>query len=265
MDDTSTRRVALVTGASSGIGLAFAHEYARAGYDLALTARREARLHAIADELAATHGCAVHVVAEDLSVPGASHRIYDALTARGLVVDALVNNAGYGTPGRFHQVPWERHREFIEVLVTAVCEMSYLALPGMRARKFGRIINVASIAGFAPAAIGSILYPAAKAFVIRFSQSLALENRGCGIHVTALCPGFTRTEFHEGEKTRRDVASLPKFMWMDAKTVAAQGFRAAERGDLRCINGWINHIVAAIGQHTPNTLAVWGTRKLMKP
>ena len=264
MSDPNLRRTALVTGASSGIGLAFAREFARAGYDVALTARRAERLHAVADELTSAFGVRAHVVPANLASPGACAHIFGELTNRGVAIDALVNNAGFAVSGLFHQAPWARHREFIEVLVSAVCELSYLALPGMRARQFGRIINVASVAGYAQAAIGSTLYPAAKAFVIRFSQSLALENRKAGIHVTALCPGFTHTEFHD-DLTRRDVARLPNFMWMDAETVAAQGFRAVERGDTRCINGWINHLLVALAHHTPNSIAVWASRQLMKP
>ena len=140
--------------------------------------------------------------------------------------------------------------------------MTHLALPGMKARGFGRIVNVASLAGFAPATVGATLYAPAKAFVIRFSQSLALETHGTGIHVTALCPGFTRTEFHDHGPMRADIARLPSYMWMSAEKVAAQGFHAVERGDTLYVNGWLNRLIASAGKHAPGKIALWTMRKI---
>lgn len=265
MQASSTRRTALVTGASSGIGRAFARRYALAGYDVVLTARRTERLQALADELQSANPVAAHVIPADLAIADAPAALFAQIEARGLHIDALVNNAGFGVAGRFDDAPWPRQHDLLQVLVVAVCQLTHLALPAMKARGFGRIINVASLAGFAPATVGATLYAPAKAFVIRFSQSLALETHGTGVHVTALCPGFTRTEFHDHGAVRKDISRRPSLMWMSAEKVAAQGFHAVERGDTLYVNGWINRLIASVGKHAPHPLGPQICRALMKP
>ena len=254
------KMTALVTGASAGIGAAIARVFAANGFDLVLTARRVDRLEALAAELRARHGCAVRVIAADLADPAAPARIFDEVTQSGLVVDALVNNAGYGLPGRFLSSPWADHRAFIQVMITAVADLCHRFAPGMAERERGWIINVASTAGLVPGSAGHTLYGAAKSLVIRFSESLALELRPQGVNVTALCPGFTYSEFHDVNDMRAQVSRLPKWMWMDADTVARQAYDAVMRGDVVYINGRVNRAMVVLVRHTPD----WLVKKFLK-
>ncbi|MBS7457607.1 SDR family NAD(P)-dependent oxidoreductase [Coralloluteibacterium stylophorae] len=218
----------LVTGASSGIGAAIAREYARRGVPLVLTARRGERLRALAAELAPRVACEVLVA--DLARPGAAAHVHAALGERGIRVGGLVNNAGYGVPGDYLTPSWARHADFLQVMVTATCELTWRLLPDIRAGGQGRILNVASFAALVPGAAGQTLYAGAKSFLVRFSESLALENRRHGVRVCALCPGFTRSEFHDVTGTRALVSQLPRWMWLDADAVARAGVDGVERG-----------------------------------
>ncbi len=240
---------ALVTGASSGIGAAIAREYARRGVPLALTARRIDRLEALASELRGQ--VPVECIAADLADPQAPARLHAGLEARGIAVSHLVNNAGYGVPGRFLSSGWPVHRDFMQVMVGAVLELTHRVLPAMEAAGYGRILNVASLAGLVPASAGHTLYGASKAFVIRFSESLARESAARGVHVTALCPGMTWTEFHDVNGMRERVSRLPRWLWMDAATVARLGVDAVERGDARCVPGAANRMLAGLAKYLP--------------
>lgn len=255
MADSIKKRTALVTGASAGIGAAFARLLAAEGFDLVLTARREARLDALAAELARSHGITAHVVPADLSQSAAPQQLFDILQEKDIEVDFLVNNAGYGVPGLYSQTGWDQQRDFIQVLVTSCAHFAHLFEPGMRARGFGRIINVASLAGLVPASAGHTLYGAAKAFMIRFSEAHALENEGTGVHVSALCPGFTYSEFHDVTGARDLVSKLPGFMWLDADTVARMGYDAVMRGKPVCVTGRVNRFIALIAKYLPGWLA----------
>lgn len=168
------------------------------------------------------------------------------------MVDALVNNAGYGLAGRFLASPWRTHAEFLQLMLTAVVELTYRFLGPMVERGYGRIINVASLAGLVPTTAGHTLYAPTKAFLIRFSQSLALEVRNRGVYVTALCPGFTSSEFHDVNRTRDVVQQLPRWMWMEAETVARQGFDAVMDGRSIYVNGRINRTIAFLTRHLPD-------------
>jgi short-subunit dehydrogenase len=245
---------ALVTGASAGIGAAIAREFAAHGFDLVLTARRVDRLESLARELSAAHECTAHVIAADLADPAGPARIFDEVARAGITVDALVNNAGYGLPGGFLSSRWEDHRAFIQVMVSSVAELCHLFAPGMIERRRGFIINVGSVAGLVPASAGHTLYGAAKALVIRFSQSLALELLPQGVHVTALCPGFTYSEFHDVNGMRGQVSQLPRWMWMDAETVARQAYDASMRGDIVCVNGRVNRAIVTVTRYAPQWL-----------
>jgi short-subunit dehydrogenase len=244
---------ALVTGASSGIGAAIAREYARRGVPLALTARRADRLQALAEELRPR--VEVAVFPEDLSDPAGPERLVEAIRARGLVVSHLVNNAGYGIPGRYLSRDWTVHAAFLQVLVASVAELSWRLLPDMEARGHGRILNVASLAALVPSSAGHTLYAASKAFVIRFSEALAQEERARGVHVTALCPGMTWTEFHDVNGMRSRVSKLPRWLWLDAATVARLGVDAVERGDARCVTGGANRVLAGLSKYLPERIA----------
>jgi len=247
-------RSALITGASAGIGAALAREFAAHGFDLVLTARRVERLEALAREIGAAHGRSVRVIAADLADPAAPSRICDDIARAGITIDALVNNAGYGLPGGLLNSSWDQHRDFIQVMVTAVAEFCYRLSPGMVDRRRGWIINVGSVAGLVPGSAGHTLYGAVKSLVIKFTQSLALELEPKGVHVTALCPGFTYSEFHDVNGMRATVSQLPKWMWMDAETVARQGYEAVMRGDIVCVNGAWNKTLVALVRYTPDWL-----------
>lgn len=251
------RRLALVTGASAGIGAAFARLLAARGYDLALTARRADRLETLAAELRAGHGVEALPIAADLSEPDAPRRILDDLAAGGRHVDALVNNAGYGLPGGYASTAWAEQAAFIQVMTTAPCELAHHVLGGMRERRFGRIVNVASLAGLVPGSAGHTLYAASKAFLIKFSQSLHLESAPEGVHVTALCPGFTYTEFHDANGTRARVsAATPGWLWQSAEAVVAAGWAAAEANRPVCVPSAANKAIAALAKAIPDGWAL---------
>lgn len=256
MSHSFIARRALVTGASSGIGEAFARTLATRGYHLVLTARRVERLQSLAADLKQVHGVDVVVAPADLADPATPAQLVAALQQRDLAIDMLVNNAGYGVPGHFHSQPWEAHADFMQVLMTAPTELAHRLLPGMRERGFGRIINVASLAGHLPGSSGHTLYAAAKSYLIRFSQSLALENRAHGIHVCALCPGFTRSEFHDVTGTRELVSRLPRWMWMDADRVVREGLDAVEHGRAVYTPGRINRLIKASSELLPDRLGL---------
>jgi hypothetical protein len=249
-------RWALVTGESAGIGRAFAQVLAEEGFSLVLTARREERLEALARDLQRDQGVDARVLAADLGDPSAPPRLREALHSQGISIDVLVNNAGFGSRGAFDERPWYEHAAMIQVLVTAVAHLTHLLLPDMVERRWGRILNVASLAGLLPGAPKRTLYGAAKAFVIKFSEALSLEHLGDGVHVTAVCPGFTYSEFHDVVGTRGKVAKLPDFLWMDAMTVARQGYAAAERGDPVYVNGLANRAVSLLGKLAPRRAAL---------
>jgi short-subunit dehydrogenase len=255
-------RTALITGASSGIGAAFADVFAGRGFDLVITARREDRLGEAAARLEHAHGRKVHVIAGDLSHKGAAARLSEEIASRGLAIDALVNNAGYGVPGTYLASAWERHEAMLNLMVMAVSELTYRLLPGMIERGYGRIINVASLAGLVPAPAGHTLYAASKAFAIKFSEALAHEGRPHGVHVTAVCPGFTLSEFHDVTGTRAQVSTLPSWMWMDSATVARQGFDAVMEGTPIYINGRANRAIAAFVRHLPQQVVMWAGRRV---
>jgi len=244
-------RTALITGASSGIGEAFAEVFAAHGFDLVITARREDRLRAVAARLEERYRIRVLVCVADHARQDTAERLSTELAARGLTIDALVNNAGYGVPGTFVASPWQRHQDMLQVMVVGLAELTHRLLPGMIDRGYGRIINVASLAGLVPAPAGHTLYAAAKALVIKFSEALANEVRKHNIHVTAVCPGFTISEFHDVTGTREQMKNLPPWMWLDSPTVARQGFEAVMAGTPIYINGRVNRSIALLVRYVP--------------
>lgn len=250
------QRTALITGASSGIGEAFADVFAAEGFNLVVTARREERLRALATRLEQRYGIRVDVIPADLEQPDASARLAAELEARGLAIDVLVNNAGYGVPGSLLSRSWDVHSRFLQIMVTAVVDLTYRLLPGMMERKYGRIINVASLAGLVPAPAGHTLYAAAKAFLIKFSESLGHEVRRHGVFVTALCPGFTFSEFHDVTGTRAMMNRMPGWMWMSAAAVARQGYDAVMADRTVVVTGRINSTIATLVRVLPQRLVV---------
>lgn len=251
------RRLALITGASAGIGAASARIYASHGYDVALTARRADRLEGLAAEIRLRSGVEAYAIPADLAEPTGVDTVLAALAEQGRVVDALVNNAGYGLPGTYDSTAWADQAKILQLMLTGVCEMTHKVLPGMVERKFGRIVNVASLAGLVPGAAGHTLYAATKGFLVKFSQSLHLENLQTGVHVSALCPGFTYSEFHDVNGTRAQVAQgVPEWMWLGADEVAAAGYEAAEANRSICVPGAPNKAIAAIAKIVPDDWAL---------
>ena len=231
--------------------------YASHGYDVAMTARRADRLEALAAALRGEFGVTVEVLPGDLAEPGAAASLISTLKARGRVVDVLVNNAGYGVSGAYADTRWADQAAFLQVLLVAVAELTHLVLPGMLQRRYGRIVNVASLAGLMPGAAGATLYGPTKSFLVRFSQGLWSETRGTGVHLTALCPGFTRSEFHDVTGTRERVErNLPRWMWSDADAVARAGFAAVEANRPVCVPGGANRAIAALAKALPEDWAL---------
>ncbi len=215
----------LITGASSGIGEAYARHLAALGYDLILVARREAKLEALAADVRGTFGSTVTVMAADLAQAGDVARVAERVAQTSDLV-MLINNAGFGTRGYFSDVAVGRHLDMIRVHVLATVQLTHAALPGMMQRGTGAIINVSSIAAFF-AAPGGATYGATKVYLNTFSEAVALETRGTGIKVQALCPGFTYSEFHDTpEYDNFDRSELPDKMWMTAEAVVDESLAA---------------------------------------
>jgi uncharacterized protein len=247
------RRLALITGASSGIGLAFVRAYAAQGFDVVVTARRQDRLEALVEEIRLRFGVEAHLFVADLAEATAPKAIVKFISDLGRKVDALVNNAGYGVPDGFVGNSFEIHQIFTRVLMLAPVELCHLVLPEMIEQKYGRIINVSSLASYLPASPGNTLYAPAKAYVTTFSQGLHLEARDHGVHVTALCPGFTYSEFHEVAGTKERITkSMPEWMWMGADEVAREGYQAVEANRAICVPGAPNKLASALLKVLPD-------------
>lgn len=244
------RRLVLVTGASSGIGAAFARQFAAKGWDLALVARREDKLKDLAEELKAQFGVESLIIAEDLSDPEAPARIVKAVADAGRQIDGLVNNAGAGQPGYFTETSWEDQAGFFELMVTSYLKLMHLTAGDMAKRGFGRIINIASVSALLPSArahtiYSGTLYPGLKSLLIKASEALSLELEDKGVHVTAVAPGYTWSEFHDVNGARSTVSKLSKYWMLTAEEVAITGYDAVERGiPLRVPGAWYKFLVA---------------------
>ncbi|MCC1495498.1 SDR family oxidoreductase [Alcanivorax sp. 1008] len=250
---TNQNRTALITGASAGIGAAFARHLAAEGYNLLLVARRAERLQDLADELKRDHGIRCDVFAADLNDPSAPAAIMAFADANEIAVDVLINNAGLSGKTAFADTPWPTLAAEIQLMVTALTELCHRVLPGMRARGWGRIINLSSVAALSPPA-ASLLYTGIKSYVLNISQSLDMELKPQGIHVTALCPGFTYSEFHDVMGTRDTTDKLPGFFWQGADAVAREGWQAVMKGKPVCVTGMVNKLMAATVRPLPVAL-----------
>ncbi|RBC18504.1 dehydrogenase, partial [Xanthomonas oryzae pv. oryzae] len=191
-----------------------------------------------------------------LADPAAAEALATQIQRNGWTVGTLVNNAGYGVPGRYLHNDWATHARFLQVMVTAVCELTWRLLPMIRASGQGRILNVASFAALTPSADGQTLYAGSKSFMLRFSESLALENADCGVKVCALCPGFAWSEFHDVTGTRDAMSALPAWAWLQADAVAEYGIAALERGQVLAVPGWRYRLVNAALRLLPHAFAL---------
>jgi short-subunit dehydrogenase len=250
---TTTNRTALITGASAGIGAAFARFLAKEGYSLLLVARRIERLEELANELSKQYNVRCDVYAADLNDPTAPASIMAYADSKNIAIDVLINNAGLSGKTAFADTPWSKLAAEIQLMVTAVTELCHLVLPGMKARGWGRIINLSSIAAFSPPG-ASLLYTGIKSYVLGISQSLDMELKPQGIHVTALCPGFTHSEFHDAMGTRDAANKLPSMLWQEAEDVVREGWNSVMSGKPVCVPGTVNKIIAGSIRPLPLTL-----------
>lgn len=255
------RKTALVTGASSGIGVEFARQLASTGHDLVLVARRVERLEALASELAAS-GARVEVLPADLTRPEAPAEIEAELAARGLVVDVLVNNAGLGGHGAFATAPWPKDATMIDLNVRALTELTKRFLPGMLERGAGGVLNVASTASFQSMPYFAV-YAATKAYVLSFSEALAEEVGPLGVSVTCLCPGPTQTEFVERAEFQSDI--IHKAPYMSAAEVASEGLAGLRAGKRVVVPGPLNALQAAAPRFFPRGIYTRIVGAIFKP
>ncbi|MFM1964711.1 MAG: hypothetical protein RL134_436 [Actinomycetota bacterium] len=236
---------ALITGATSGIGLTFARTLARRGHDLVLVARDRERLEVVAAELRG-HRVEVEVLPADLADRSQMALVEERL--RTMPVEILVNNAGFGVPQRFSTGDLEAEQRMLDVLVTAVMRLTHAALPGMVARGSGAVLNVSSVAGW----ITGGTYSAAKAWVTVFSESLSIELAGTGVHVTAVCPGYTHTEFHQRASMEMD--AVPEWMWLDTQDVVDRALVDVRKGRPVSVAGTQYKALSLAAQYLPRPL-----------
>ncbi|MBV8778308.1 MAG: SDR family oxidoreductase [Alphaproteobacteria bacterium] len=250
MQSSSNRPLALVTGASSGIGAALARELARHGHDLVLSARRREPMETLAAELR-RFGAEVRIVPADLAAPGGAAALVAKLGETA--VDVLINNAGLGANGPFARIAAARHDEIMQVNIVALTELTQALLPGMLARRRGTIVLVSSTASFLPCP-NMAVYAASKAYIRHLGEALAQELKGTGVAVNVLCPGATATEFFAiagGVPT-----GLQKNRMMSADKVARIGYAGLARGARVTVAGWINRILAFVASHGPHAVTL---------
>jgi len=256
----ATRPVALVTGASMGLGAEFARLLASEGHDLVLTARSGDRLATLKKEIENLHGVRAHVIVADLTDPRAPVAIYDDVRRQGIDVQVLVNNAGFGMYGLFHQSDLQVELDMVQVNMVALMHLTKLFLRDMVAHGSGRIVNVASTAGFQPGPLQSVYY-ATKAFVLSFSEAIANETRGTGVTVTALCPGPTPTEFQKRANVGR-VRGLKLLMRVSPEAVVRAGYEGMKKGKTVVIPGVLNNVIVFLLRLSPRRVVTAAVRRL---
>lgn len=242
------RRVALITGPTSGIGEGFARRYAADGYDVVLVSRDADRLHQLAAELSNEGGCGVEVLPADLADAASRDTVADRLASG---VDVLVNNAGFGTSGEFWTADPAMLQRQLDVNVTAIMQLTRAALPVMIDQGAGTVINVSSVAGLLSGR-GST-YSASKAYVVSFTEGLAVGLRGTGVGIHVVCPGYVHTEFHD--RAGIDMTSLPSFMWLEVDDVVRETLAEVARGNVLIIPGLQYKAITTVSRMVPRTLS----------
>lgn len=243
-------KATLITGASSGIGEAFARRLAEEKHDLVLVARSEEKLHTLRDDLMAEHKITAHYIAIDLTGFEADKRLFEETEQHGIEVDWLINNAGFGSMGDFVKLDLEKELRMIDLNISCLVSLTHRYLQKMRERKSGTIINVSSAAGFQPIPFMAT-YAATKAFVTSFSEAMAEENRPYGIQVMALCPGSTKTNFFEAANMDRAFQAKGQ---QTAEEVVETALQGISRGRSKIVSGWSNYIGSLAGTMAPNAL-----------
>ena len=246
------KTTALITGASAGIGTAFAQVFAAHGHDLILTGRNADRLKTLAEELKKKHGISVHVIVKDLSDPLGPEELFLEIQNKNIPVEILVNNAGFGTYGLFSETSLAEELKLIRLNISALTELTKLFLPGMLKRGSGKIMQVASTAAFQPGPIMAVYY-ASKAYVLSLSEAIAAEISGTGVSVTALCPGPTESEF---QKTAGIDKKIPlfKLTMLGSREVAEIGYAGLMKKKRIVIPGWMNRILPLGVRIAPRSL-----------
>lgn len=253
-------RATLITGASSGIGEAFAHRLATESHDLVLVARSEKALHELCDELMLKHNITAHYIVADLTDSDAAERVFDETERHGFEIDWLINNAGYGSMGDFAELPLEKELKMIDLNVRTLVCLTHLYLQGMRSRRRGKIINVSSAAGYQPVPYMAA-YAATKAFVTSFSEGIAEENREFGIQVLALCPGSTKTNFFAASDIDRPFELKGQ---QTAEEVVETAVRAVSSGRTKIVSGFVNSAVATVAKVLPTLVSRKVASKLLR-
>lgn len=247
-------QTALITGASGGIGLELARVHASNGHNLVLVARSADRLAALKSELEQTRKIRVHVIATDLSAPDAAQLVYEDVKRLGITVDYLINNAGFGEYGFFHETAWDKEARMIQLNITTLTQFTKLFLKDMVARGSGRIMNVASTAAFQPGPTMAVYY-ATKAYVLHFTEAVNNEVRDKGVTITALCPGPTESGFQEAASLKGSrLVSLRRFP--SSESVANYGYKAMMKGKPVAIHGGLNVLLSFTVRLTPRWLIV---------
>lgn len=254
-------KTALITGASSGIGLELAHLFARDGYRLVLLARNRSTLRQIGDDLQERYSITVRIAPKDLAHPATPTELYQELKEAGVLVDVLVNNAGFGLSGAFLSTDWATEAEMLQVNIVAATHLTKLFLPQIRARE-GKVLNVASTAAFQPGPFMSVYY-ASKAYLLSFSQALSEELEGSGVTVTCLCPGPVATNFQK-RAYLQGTAMTNSPLTVDVQTVARMGYEGMKRGKRLVIPGWKNRLGVELLRISPRSTVTKVVRKLQE-
>ncbi|NEP77145.1 MAG: SDR family oxidoreductase [Okeania sp. SIO3C4] len=254
-------KTALITGASSGIGEIFAKELASRKNNLVLVARSEDKLQQLANKLQSQYQIQADVIVQDLTAPGATNSVFETVFQKGLTIDLLVNNAGFGDYGNFTERPLEKQVNMIQLNITALVELTHLFLPRMQQNKSGAIINVSSIGGFQPLPYMSV-YGATKAFVLSFSEALWAENQDSGVKILALCPGPTESEFFQTAEFPKSAGGSSMSKLTPAEEVVKDALQALEKNQSNVVTGgFLNQVIVNMSRLFPRETLISAVEK----